>query len=55
MSNLTSRERVRLAPNHEELDRVPVDFGASRVTGISAIVDKYLLRAADRSGNPGRY
>lgn len=44
MRPLTSRERVRRALNHEEPDRVPVDFGASRVTGIGAIAYKNLLR-----------
>ncbi|MBN2604717.1 MAG: methyltransferase [Bacilli bacterium] len=44
--NLTSRQRVRLALEHKEADRVPIDFGAMRSTGISAIayhkVKKYL-------------
>lgn len=31
---LSSRERVRLALNHQEPDRVPYDLGASGVTGI---------------------
>ena len=44
MNCLTSRERVRLALNHQEPDRVPVDIGASRVTGISAIAYRNLLR-----------
>ena len=43
MSTLTSRERVRLALNHEIPDRVPVDIGASRITGISAIAYQNLL------------
>jgi uroporphyrinogen decarboxylase len=43
MSNLTSRERVRLALNHQEPDRVPVDLGAARITGISAIAYRNLL------------
>jgi uroporphyrinogen decarboxylase len=34
---LTSRERIRLAINHHEADRVPIDFGAMRSTGIQAI------------------
>ncbi|MFW6381533.1 MAG: uroporphyrinogen decarboxylase family protein [Bacillota bacterium] len=37
MSKLTSRERVRKALNHEQPDLVPIDFGAMRSTGISAI------------------
>lgn len=37
MKNMTSRERVRLAINHKEPDRVPIDFGAMRSTGIAAI------------------
>jgi uroporphyrinogen decarboxylase len=48
MTTLTSRERVRLALNHEEPDRVPVDFGASRVTGIGAIAYAKLLRYLGR-------
>jgi uroporphyrinogen decarboxylase len=44
MTSLTSRERVRLALNHKEPDRVPVDFGASRITGIGAIAYRKLLR-----------
>lgn len=34
---MTSRERVLAALNHEETDRVPVDLGSSRSTGINAI------------------
>jgi len=44
MSVLTSRERVRIALNHKEPDRVPVDFGSSRVTGIGAVAYKNLLQ-----------
>ncbi len=46
MSELTSRQRIRLALEHKEADRVPVDFGGMRSTGISAIaynkLKKYL-------------
>ena len=31
---MTSRERVTLALNHREPDRVPIDLGSSAVTGI---------------------
>jgi uroporphyrinogen decarboxylase len=34
---MNSRERVRAALNHEESDRVPVDFGGHRSSGIAAI------------------
>jgi uroporphyrinogen decarboxylase len=34
---MTSRERVLAALNHEEPDRVPIDFGAMRSTGIMGI------------------
>ena len=44
MSTLTSLERVRIALNHEEPDRVPVDFGGSRITGIGAIAYKNLIQ-----------
>lgn len=43
MTELTSRERITMALNHEEPDRVPIDFGGSRVTGISAIAYRNLL------------
>jgi len=29
---ITSRERIRLAINHKEADRVPIDFGAKLAT-----------------------
>lgn len=35
--SMTSRERVRMALNHKEPDKVPVDFGGMRSTGISAM------------------
>ncbi|MGA2865540.1 MAG: uroporphyrinogen decarboxylase family protein [Verrucomicrobiota bacterium] len=44
MPSLTSRQRVRMALNHEAPDRVPVDLGASRITGISAIAYRRLLQ-----------
>ncbi|MFC1541681.1 uroporphyrinogen decarboxylase family protein [Candidatus Latescibacterota bacterium] len=42
---MTSRERVRAAINHREPDRVPVDFGGTFETGISAST-VYFLREA---------
>lgn len=46
MLEMTSRERVREALEHREPDRVPIDFGAMRATGIHAIaynnLKKYL-------------
>lgn len=49
MSRLSSRERVRMAVNHEEPDRVPIDFGGSRVTGIGAIAYRNLLHHLGRT------
>lgn len=43
MAQLTSRERVTAALDHREPDRVPIDIGGSRVTGISAVAYKNLL------------
>jgi len=43
MKSLTPRDRVIAALNHEETDRVPIDFGGSRVTGISAVAYRRLL------------
>lgn len=33
---MNSRERILMALNHEETDRVPIDLGSSRSTGINA-------------------
>jgi hypothetical protein len=51
---MTSRERVKLALNHQESDRVPVDLGASPVTGMQ-VDTVYKLRQAlglDAPGTP---
>jgi uroporphyrinogen decarboxylase len=40
---MTSRERVKISLNHHEPDRVPVDLGAMRSTGIAAIAYNNLL------------
>lgn len=34
---MTSRERIKMAIEHKEPDRVPIDFGAMRSTGIATI------------------
>jgi uroporphyrinogen decarboxylase len=36
-STMTPRERVLAALNHEEPDRVPIDFSGHRSSGIAAI------------------
>jgi uroporphyrinogen-III decarboxylase len=38
MKTMTSRERVRAAINHQQPDRVPVDFGSTFITGIHCSV-----------------
>ncbi len=51
---MNSRERVTMALNHQEPDRVPLDLGASAVTGMN-VSSVYLLRQAlqlDRPGTP---
>ncbi|MGD0228638.1 MAG: methyltransferase, partial [Terriglobia bacterium] len=51
---MTSRERVTLALNHKEADRVPLDLGGSGTTGMH-VDSVYLLRQAlglDRPGTP---
>ncbi len=45
MADLTSRERVNLALNHREPDRVPIDLGACAVTGMH-VSTVYKLRQA---------
>jgi len=47
---LTSRERIKAALNHQQPDRVPVDFGGTFETGI-AISTVYFLRKAYGLGN----
>ena len=42
---MTSRERVRAAINHQQPDRIPVDFGGTFETGI-AVSTVYYLRQA---------
>ncbi len=49
---LTSRERVRKAITHQEADRVPLDVGASAVTGMHAS-SVYLLRQGLHLDPPG--
>jgi len=48
----TSRERVKLALNHKEPDRVPLDLGGSAVSGMHAS-SVYSLRQALRMDPPG--
>ncbi|MBN1671394.1 MAG: methyltransferase [Kiritimatiellae bacterium] len=42
---MTARQRVRAALRHEEPDRVPIDFGGHRSSGIAAIAYAKLKRA----------
>jgi uroporphyrinogen decarboxylase len=42
---MTSRERVRCALDHREPDRVPIDFGGHRSSGIAAIAYAKLKQA----------
>jgi uroporphyrinogen-III decarboxylase len=51
---MTSRERVRAALEHKNPDKVPVDFGASAVTGISASVVYQLRKAFKLPEHPVR-
>jgi Uroporphyrinogen-III decarboxylase len=44
MANFTSRERVLCALNHQEADRIPVDFGSTRSSGINALAYGNLLK-----------
>jgi len=49
---MNSRERVARALNHQEPDRVPLDLGASAVTGMQ-VSSVYLLRQALKLDPPG--
>ncbi len=49
---MTSRERIRAAFQHQETDRVPLDFGGHRSSGIAASLYPSLKKALGiRSGN----
>ena len=53
---MKSRERVLTALNHKEPDRVPIDFGGMRSTGISAIAYNKLRKALGlKNGNAKLY
>ena len=41
---MTARERILAAINHEEPDRIPIDFGSSHVTTIHSIPYKKLIK-----------
>ena len=49
---ITSRERVNLALNHHEADRIPVDLGGGCVSGMH-VDEVYLLRQALGLDSPG--
>ena len=49
---ISSRERVNLALNHQEADRIPLDLGGSVVTGMQAS-SVYSLRQALKLDAPG--
>ena len=49
---MNSRERVRLAINHQEADRIPLDLGGSLVTGMNVSM-VYKLRQALGLDTPG--
>jgi hypothetical protein len=49
---MTSRERVNLALNHEEADRIPLDLGGSPTSGMH-VTRVYLLRQALKLDPPG--
>lgn len=49
---MTSRERVNLALNHKEADRIPLDLGGSPTSGMH-VTTVYLLRQALKLDPPG--
>ncbi len=51
---MTSRERVLAALNHRQPDRVPVDFGGHRSSGIAAMAYRKLRQALDLPERPVR-
>lgn len=51
---MNSRERLRAALNHEEPDRIPIDFGGHRSSGIAAIAYARLREYLGMASNPIR-
>ncbi len=43
-NHMTSRQRIDAALNHEPTDRVPIDMGGTRVTGIASLAYHRLLK-----------
>jgi uroporphyrinogen decarboxylase len=53
---MNSRERIRMALAHKEADRIPIDFGAMRSTGISTIAyNKLRAELGMKKGLPKMY
>ncbi|MBM4104140.1 MAG: methyltransferase [Planctomycetes bacterium] len=42
---MTSRQRVEAALNRQPTDRVPIDFGGSRITGVASIAYRRLIES----------
>ena len=51
---MTPRERVLTAMNHQQPDRVPIDFGGHRSSGIAAMAYRRLREALDLEPRPIR-
>jgi len=52
---MKSRERVKLAINHKQADRIPIDSGAMRSTGIATIAYNNLRKGLEwRQPGSGR-
>ena len=53
---MTSRERVTMALDHRKPDRVPLDLGASAVTGmhVSSVYNLRQILGLDEPGTPVR-
>ena len=49
---MTSRERVLKAINHKEPDRVPIDIGGMRSTGITALAYRKLKEYLNINNHP---
>ena len=51
---MTGRERIRCAIEHKEADRVPIDIGAMRSTGIATIAYNRLVKTLGIDDSPSR-
>jgi uroporphyrinogen decarboxylase len=54
LNGMTSRERIQAALRHQPVDRLPIDFGGTRQSGIAAVASHRLRRHLGLPERPTR-